>query len=636
MEQIRWWAGDEPKALHIEPCGAKPVCCEQPASWCVGTDRLLRSSRWSGDIMGQLCSCATAPPAAATEGPLELSVLVIGPDAASRTHLLDHMRTGNFLGGKVEVTSSSDGEFTITRFIVPNRGLSPRIDPNNAVLMHVREGLWSWSSDLSPNDASLLTVDCLCVVAPESTFVKNGSAFEYALLEHAMGMAETSHLAVFCAYGDPADERRRELQPLLQRLGAALGAKVDTRFHAVHDLASDAGGKSALFGWIGPLLDLGGRGHSGLLDRYRSGDFVPARPRTARAEAPCTYASITAAADIALHVPSPAAEPEDPPSVHTWETPLRFHTGPAAGRVEVATDGGHTTVAVWTDVACAEVGEFPGVLFAESPPPRLYVMIDRASDERELFVLAQAPPGQAPHDRQAGDTSGRRLEHGQSQWWVAGAWEEAPYGPKDGISWRSGCVGEAAEVSGVTSLIASHGEQAVALHEAAALRGEAASAADGGASEGERVRTWTITHRESASAAEPLTLSVTCDGTRTVACAHTRGQTYSSDHEVEDRSIAATGPLVSAPLLYADAGLTSFALIARGSACTAQFLGVVAPGRFTKFVVRKLEPSARKMLYGHYIAQPTWKEYRQAMYVAQPTLEEYRGAVRGHFGGGAH
>ena len=103
-----------------------------------------------------------------------------------------------------------------------------------------------------------------------------------------------------------------------------------------------------------------------------------------------------------------------------------------------------------------------------------------------------------------------------------------------------------------------------------------------------------------------MRLSVTCDGTRTVVCAHADGGTYSSEDQAgleQERSVAATGPLLSAPLLYTDAARGSFAVIARGSARSAQFLGLVAPGGLTRFVAREIEPTARKILDGQYVAQ---------------------------------
>ena len=59
---------------------------------------------------------------------------------------------------------------------------------------------------------------------------------------------------------------------------------------------------------------------------------------------------------------------------------------------------------------------------------------------------------------------------------------------------------------------------------------------------------------------------------------------------------------------YTDAGLTSFAVIARGSGRSAQFLGLVAPGGSTRFVVRELEPTAHNILDGQFVAQPTLRD----------------------------
>ena len=72
---------------------------------------------------------------------------------------------------------------------------------------------------------------------------------------------------------------------------------------------------------------------------------------------------------------------------------------------------------------------------------------------------------------------------------------------------------------------------------------------------------------------------------------------------MKEKLLAATGALLSAPLLYSDLpGQTWFTVVARGEERSTQFVGQTASGMSTRYVIRELEPSARKILDGEYVA----------------------------------
>ena len=86
--------------------------------------------------------------------------------------------------------------------------------------------------------------------------------------------------------------------------------------------------------------------------------------------------------------------------------------------------------------------------------------------------------------------------------------------------------------------------------------------------------------------------------TRSSSAGASSGDESFAQAKLKEKILAATGPLLSAPLLYSDPpSMSRFVVVARGKERSTQFVGLVGPG-YSRVITCELEPTARKILDG--------------------------------------